>query len=202
MINPEKLIVLVDMDNTLINLSQKFLEKYNARTNEGVKYEDVTDYHFGNCFKQPHLVDEIICSDGFFLDLDPYPNAIKYFNDIQELDVNLILLTQPSRKSDVAIIEKRKWIQRHLPSFELSNVIFTHHKELVDGDIFFDDSPEHLKNWENYRYEYSCRSFYTCKIEHPYNKNTRTDFSFMDIDTAWERFYEVVRNTLHNYSQV
>jgi 5'-nucleotidase len=182
----KKLEVLIDLDNTFVDMTSKFLQEYNEMTNDNLTVDDVFTYDFNAIVKQPDLVQEIVCKEGFFSDLKPFTDAIHYFKKIAKMkNVDTTILTQPSRRAAQAISEKRIWISENLPKFNLSNVIFSHKKHRVTGDVFFDDAPEHLEKWKQRH------GGITCKIEWPYNKSVKTDYTFRK-ETAWQEFYDLI----------
>jgi 5'-nucleotidase len=184
----KKLEVLIDLDNTLVDMTSKFLREYNAITNEGLTVDDVYTYDFHDIVDEPELVQQIICRQGFFSDLEPFTDAIHYLKKISKMKkVDTTILTQPSRKATQAISEKRGWISENLPKFNLGNVIFSHKKHRVTGDVFFDDAPKHLIGWKERQ------GGITCKIEWPYNKHIKTDYTFQK-ETAWRGFYELIKS--------
>jgi len=43
------------------------------------------------------------------------------------------------------------WVERHFPHIGRRNVIQAHRKELVNGDLLFDDGPKNLNNFPGIR---------------------------------------------------
>jgi 5'(3')-deoxyribonucleotidase len=183
-----KKTILIDLDDTLVDFLPGLLKRYNEITGERVSIEDVGDYSFKNALKDPGVAYSIFESPDFFFLLDPMPEGIKYFNKLIEDGHNVIILTQPPRNSDYAIRDKRKWIKKYLPNFDLSNVVFAHKKYMVQGDIFFDDNPEHLIKWKAFN-----PNGLIFKILYPYNSDCKTDYT-LSKQTAWKTFYTVIKN--------
>ena len=58
----------------------------------------------------------------------------------------VFIVTAPWTQAVSCYNEKRKWVEKHLPFFNIDRIIFTKYKYLLDGDIIVDDCPEHLIN--------------------------------------------------------
>jgi len=181
--------ILIDMDNTLVDLTSELIQRYNQRTNnsESLSMRDVVKYNFESFVDRPELIQPIIESEGFFTNLRPYPGALYYFNELCRLGHKIVIVTQPSNKTGRAVDEKESWIKKHIPNYSTREITYTTNKYMIGGDIFFDDSPHHLKAWANRH-----PSGITCKIVFPYNKNVKTDYTF-SVETAWSTFYKTVK---------
>jgi 5'(3')-deoxyribonucleotidase len=104
----------------------------------------------------------------------------------------LVIVTQPPRKADFAIKEKRQWIKDRFPDYDLSNMIFAHRKYLIDGAVLFDDKPSHLQEWK----ENHPRGL-TVTVEYPYNTDASSDMRFYSKASAWKQFYSYVKSLDH-----
>jgi len=183
----KKKTLLIDMDCTLVDMVVYWLKLYNKITGETLKEEDINVYEIQEICKRPDVMNNILAIPRFFYNLEPMPNAIKYFNMLVEDGHEVILATQLPRRSEYAANDKRDWIRKYFPDFDLSNLVFIHKKYLLKGDVLFDDKPQHLIEWKR-----NNKKGKTCKIEFAYNKDCKSDFTFKNKETAWEEFYETV----------
>ena len=182
-----KPILLVDMDQILVDTVPSWIRQYEILSGDKVSTDQLKIYDFGTTVKYPELFHGMIDVPGFFYNLPPIPHAVDYFSQLLGNDrYEVIVLTQPPRRADYAIKEKRDWLQLYFPNIDLTKIIFTHKKHLVRGDLLFDDKPSHLIEWKKYNPEGK-----TATIEYPYNFGTKVDFSF-EKETAWIEFYEVI----------
>jgi len=184
----KKLVLLIDMDSILVDFFPYWLNKYNFITGEVLTEEDVTDYNIQELCKFPEILDYLLELPGFFREVQPISGAVKYFNKLLEDDHEVLIVTQLPRKSDFAANDKRKWIKKYLPNFPLENLIFTHKKYYVRGNIMFDDCPNHIKPWKKKN-----PKGFTAKIKYAYNKDCKTNWTFTDKNKAWSEFYEKVK---------
>jgi len=184
----KKFDILIDMDNTLVNMVPYWLDEYNKITGENVNEDQVTDYELVNCCKHPEYLFKILELPGFFVAPEPMPNSLEYFNKLIEDGHNVIIVTQLPRKSDFAARDKKRWLSKYLPNFDHCNLVFTHNKGLVRGDILFDDSPKHIETWKKRN-----RKGITARISYSYNAFVDTSWVFIKKEKAWKEFYDKIK---------
>lgn len=181
--------LLIDMDCILVDMMPYWLSEYSRRSGENIRMRDMDTYWLRSIVSHPDIIDEILHEEGFFLDKPLMPGAGEYFERlVAEKDFDVVVLTQPPRRADHSVREKRIWMQDRFPEFEHVNMMFGHRKELVRGDLLFDDCPDHLINWK----KVNPRKI-TATITYPYNEDTKTDVRF-DRKEAWKDFYEFVQS--------
>lgn len=125
----DKKIVYVDMDHTLCDFSASYL-KYK---------EDFPQVIY------PHSI------PGFFLGLNPMPDAIEVFEWLgAQSNIDLYILTAPSVRNPASYTEKRQWVEKHLGIDAAYKLIISPNKGLSLGDYLIDDYIEG-KGQENFR---------------------------------------------------
>ena len=119
-------IIHVDMDDTLCD--------YTGQFNRELKRNPARQYPQSR--------------EGFFLELQPLPDAISGVNHLQDLGYNMHFLTAPSYKNAHCYTEKRLWIEKHFGLDICKNLIIAQNKSLVMGDYLIDDRSEGRKQNE------------------------------------------------------
>jgi 5'-nucleotidase len=76
---------------------------------------------------------------GFFLKLEPMPDAIESFNLLKE-EYDMYILTRPSFMNVNCYTEKVQWVWDHLGFDVVKKTILIPDKSLVKGDYLIDDS--------------------------------------------------------------
>lgn len=179
------------MDEILADMLPVWLQKYNELSGENIKVEQIKEWELRKFLKEPKLLDKVLESSGFFRDIPIISGAQEYFQKLLDnKDLDITIVTQPPRKADWAVRDKRWWIFQYFPTFDLCNVIFTHKKHLIRGDLLFDDRTQNLNDWKAAN-PYGI----TATILYPFNKDTKADWRFKK-EKAWESLY----NSIINYN--
>jgi len=169
------MFVLIDMDGTICNILDYWLEEYNKKTGENLKQENITIYGVENICKYPSILFDILNSDGFFLKAKPYDGAIEAINEINQYFTVLICTKVPS-KSKSAYYDKVSWLNKYLPFIPQDNIIsISSYRSLINASFIIDDYPENLK------------CFNGCKIliDRPWNKDCNDQLFDFNRISSW-----------------
>lgn len=79
--------------------------------------------------------------EGFFLALEPLPDAIDIVNRLRS-DFDVYVLTAPSTRNPHSYTEKRLWIEKHFDYEFTKKLIISPNKALLKGDYLVDDYAE------------------------------------------------------------
>jgi len=167
--------ILVDMDNTIADFNEAAIRWF-----EYAKDVDLSDRRvsldeydfFANIFTymgidySKRIIEEMFNWPGFWMSMKPMQFSQEILRTLNRYH-KLYIVTKPWNTSDNCIPEKIKWIKYHLPFFDLDNLIFTSHKELITGDFIIEDSPKYLANT-------ICKK--TIAYNYKYNKNVKSDY--------------------------
>ena len=113
-----KKILYVDMDNVLVDF-QSGIDQFSKQTLD--KYEK--------------RYDEI---PGIFGKMKPMKDAIKSYEELSKSFDTYILSTSPW-ENETALVDKLRWVKKHLGEVAYKRLILTHHKNLNKGDFLIDD---------------------------------------------------------------
>jgi 5'-nucleotidase len=81
--------------------------------------------------------------EGFFLNLEPLPNAISSMKKfLEDEKIEVYILTAPSVMNPMSYMEKRQWVEKHLGMEYCQRLIICPNKGLLKGDILIDDLTE------------------------------------------------------------
>lgn len=139
--------ILCDMDDVVAECTAYWLTLLNRYYGEELRPQDITDWHLWKFCKNAtrEQVYSHLADPGFFLHLEPVPGAIPSLKKLQDAGHEVVFVTACQHGH----ADKRRWIQNHLPGFDLRNVIFAERKELINGDILIDDRIENLEQWKH-----------------------------------------------------
>ncbi|MDP4549772.1 5'(3')-deoxyribonucleotidase [Alkalihalobacillus macyae] len=134
--------LLIDMDSVICNLMSEWHKRYNEDYNDDLSVDKLLcwrseDYVKAECGEKIY---DYLDEPGLFLHLEPLPYAIDVLKRLcNHYDV---LIVTSSRT--YAYTEKELWVEKHLPFIGKRNLIFSHRKEMIRGDLLFDDAPHNL----------------------------------------------------------
>ncbi|NWX11926.1 NT5C protein, partial [Aegotheles bennettii] len=139
--------VLVDMDGVLADFEGAVLRGYRARFPGEPRVELAARRGFSvreqdRCLREDlgAKVASIYESPGFFLELDPIPGALEAVQEMTHMqDTEVFICTSPLRKYEHCIVEKYKWVEKHLGPEFVERIILTRDKTVVSADLLFDD---------------------------------------------------------------
>jgi 5'-nucleotidase len=182
--------ILVDMDCILVDMLPPWIRRYNEVVGTNHTVGEVKNYDVGKVCQNQEVLYEILDEDQFFYNMEPMPGAVEYFQKLMDEGFDMVVVTQPPRRADLAIRDKRRWMKKYFPNFELANMIFCHRKDMIRGDVLFDDKPAHLVDWKHRNYDNL-----TATLDWEYNKDVLVDFRG-SLKDGWKQFYEFVKE--HN----
>lgn len=143
----DKQILYLDLDNTLFNLIETILNRYNIAYNDNLSVKDFVHYDVTRHIKPEckHLFNEFGDEDTF-MHLSPYPgvvDAIEYLNE--KYQVYYASAGHPYTQT-----YRNNLLMKWFPSFKTRQLIMIRDKHLLVGDALVDDSYENLV-YGNYR---------------------------------------------------
>lgn len=174
-----KKVALLDVDGVLA----EFIDPLLYYMNTDLKKEDITKWDFFSIMtpKQRSDASAILHSSIFWRTQPVIPGAIEGVQKIKDADYEVVYTTKPWVRFDKWGHIRRKWLEEHFGAHP-DEVMIGHRKDLLMGDIFIDDNPEHATAFRN-RQHHNVFLF-----DAPYNQNVDgfcnnyRIFSWDDID--------------------
>ena len=178
------MIICVDCDNVLNNLTDKALELYNLRSGNNIKLEDITTYSFYDCLSMKDA-DEIISlfkKKELWDSLSPLPGAQDSLSKLVKAGHTIYIATATNPCN---FEWKVNWLAKYYSFIPESNIIRIVNKSLLRADILIEDNLDNIKNS-------FCNSI--C-LDYPWNRNPHTDYIY-DIRrvTSWYEIEDAVNN--------
>jgi 5'(3')-deoxyribonucleotidase len=180
------LLIAVDIDNCLNNLTEAILEVYNADSGDNLSLSDITAYHIEN-FVKPAYKDNFF---HYFLDREVW-KKIKVQPHCREIIARLfneghriifVTTTEPEN-----LPKKKNWLMRNFPFLNIRKSLFSCPvKQLVKCDILIDDCLGNLTD---------DRGYYSVCLDYPWNKSNLVDYTEPCFTRAndWIGVYEKVK---------
>lgn len=140
----KKLTILVDMDDTLENLSEAWVSYLNGRYGTSVAVSDISSWDISQAF--PILskaeVYGALKETALWEAVKPLPGAVKYLKKLVE-DGNEVFIVTASHPDTVGV-KMNQVLFRYFPFIPYQNVIISSKKQMIAGDILIDDGVHNL----------------------------------------------------------
>lgn len=173
----------VDIDNTIWDLVTPWLNYYNRRHNDDVKYEDVTEYSFFDIIKNITREEMLglLNENEFWSEVKPYPSSYKYLKKLND-EFELYIATSTSYRTPREKFDKLFTFFDFLTEDQLITIS---KKQLLNVDIMIDDCVDCLINGNYTR----------ILIDTPYNRDVadNTLIRVKDLKDAYE-FLQGIKN--------
>lgn len=139
-----KKIIAVDMDDTMVWLMRALMEDHNEKFPEAaLSYEELIAFDESN-FHPRYNKFEYFDTPGTFFNLELMDeHVIKEMRELAE-DYDVLIVTS---SFPLAVADKWRWVEKHLPFIPYKNFIVTSRKDLVKADLLIDDAIHNVKDW-------------------------------------------------------
>lgn len=135
----------IDLDSTLNNLDDKWLELYNKDYNDKLTKDNLTSWNITSIVK-PECGDKIhdyLLQPGFFKNLGMQPNAYEVTKWLSKLfDLYIVTAYHPK-----TCLDKALWVEKYLPQIPVRNIIFCNHKGLIKTNFLIDDGGHNIEDF-------------------------------------------------------
>ena len=164
------------MDEVICDFLGQLCQKFNETYNANLKPDHILEYDLTSFIGEEGK--KIFITRGFFKTLRPFPHAVKVINRLQEEGCQIIIASD-SKSSQVVEEDKLYWVRKHLPFYPTQKVIFTTEKNLLSGDLIFDDSPDVISKFSGTK----------VAMDRPYNRHVG---DYRIYNNNWRDFYKLV----------
>ncbi len=173
--------LIVDMDEVLCDFLGLIISIYNERYDANVTRNDIQDYAM-SAYPELH---EIYKEPNVFRSLQPLPGGRTCIGMLQAEGHEVVIASNNGCCGRIAD-EKYDWIRRNIPYFDLNNVVFGARKDILSGDLIFDDNPEYLLGFNGI----------SVAMDRPYNRHLHYPDVHYRVQN-WVEFIKLVRYISH-----
>jgi 5'(3')-deoxyribonucleotidase len=194
------LTFLIDVDGVIADYTGKFSWAVSIVTGRDIDVKSQqTDWDLEKSPlftpEEGRAASEMMAKSGVAETLVPLPGAVAGVGAIAE-HAKVLFLTSHYRYSKTWVHDRDEWLKEHFGTQLGKQVIHTHHKYAVLGDVFVDDKVSHLEMWHDNMSQARRLHLPVCWSQ-PYNKDC-TKFLRVGI---WEPLITIAwGGTLENVS--
>lgn len=176
----KKLTVLIDMDDTIENLCETWVNYLNEQYKTKANVKDINNWDMLKAF--PSLSSEDLfrplSENSFWSKVKPLPGAVEYIKQIRD-DGHKVFIVTASHPSSVNV-KLNNVLFKYFPYLNYTDVIITSNKQMIKGDILIDDALHNLIGGD----------YKGVLMAAPHNKDY-TGKEFKRVNN-WEEAYNVV----------
>lgn len=178
------MIVVVDIDNVLNNLTEKTIELYNTLSSKNIQMSDIITYNFANCLPQEDAdgITELFKKRELWSSLTPLADSQWGLKTLMNMEYEVYLATATHPENFAWKVE---WIEKYYPFINTHNIIRIVNKSLLKCDVMIDDC---LDNLTGNICERIC-------LDYPWNRDASKDCAY-DILRAysWKDIIDIINN--------
>ncbi len=174
--------ILVDMDDTIEQLLPAWVQGLNEKFDRHVACEDVLSWDVDDAY--PGLTHEQILSvpmePGFWSTVEPVPGAAEALQRLMDAGHEVYIVTAtlleniPEKMNDLLF--------RYFPFLSWNQVIITHDKQMIRGDVLIDDAIHNLEGGQ----------YAKLLMTAPHNKSYDAEANGMIRVNGWDEIEEVI----------
>lgn len=177
-----KLTVLVDMDDTIENLCEEWVDYLNEIHGTTVKHEDIKEWNMTKAFPTipPKEVFAPLYEKTLWERVKPLPGAVEYLKKIIDDGHKVVIVT--SSHPDTVALKLNNVLFKYFPYLSYNDVIITSQKQLIKGDILIDDAPHNLEGGD----------YFKLLFDAPHNQSYPVEENLMARVHNWEEVYYAI----------
>lgn len=148
---PRRPRVLLDVDGVAGDFHLAGRRVIEEVTGRPAPAELATKWNVEKCYEMTPAEEAKVvrrfASSGFCSNIPPFPDAIDGVRALREI-ADVYVVTAPFEVSPTWRNERDQWLARHFGFRAATQVIHTESKFLVKGDVFVDDKPLNVIEWQ------------------------------------------------------
>lgn len=161
------MILCIDVDNLINDLTEKALIMYNSENNKNIQISDLTTYNFYDCLSKEDAegLINLFQRKELWDSLEPLHDSQWGIKTLINQNHEMYLSTSTHHLN---FSWKVDWIQRYFPFINTENIICIHNKGLLKCDVMVDDNLSNLTS-------NICERIV---LDFPWNRSTSKDYAY------------------------
>ena len=178
----EDIIILSDMDDTIENLGDAWINTLNARYGTDVVWQDIRHWDMHLAF--PTLTREqifgILYEKDFWSTVKPKEDAMKYVKKLWDEGYQLYICTS----TDYSHVKEKfdQCLFRYFPYLTWKDTIIAHNKRIIKSDFLIDDGTHNFGGEQ-----------FGLLMDAPHNRNYRCNGNITKVYN-WEEVYYFIKD--------
>lgn len=141
-----KFTILMDMDGVLYPFEDAFNELYVQYGGKPLPFDKWVDFST----MPGKLIGKVWEDPSLFNRSAPYPRSMEMMVALNQMEVDMYIVTRPGRHPEVTVPAKIAWVKKWMPWFDLRNFTTMFPKWLFNADMIVDDHPPIVDKWRKH----------------------------------------------------
>ena len=178
----KQLTILIDMDDTLENLCEAWVNYLNKRFGTAVKHSEITDWDMTLAFPEvPRSeVYRPLREQALWESVVPLPGAAKYVARLIRDGHKVVIVT--ASHPDTVKMKLKTVLFRYFPFLTFEDVVVTTQKHLIKGDVLIDDGPHNFRGG----------TYRGILVNQPHNRSFPAEENGLIRACSWREIYQAV----------
>lgn len=184
-----KLTILVDMDDTIENLCEVWVDYLNETYGTNVSLSDVTQWDMTKVFPMltRNEIFDVLTEDSLWERITPLPGAVECLRKLHDEGYKIVVVTSAS--PETVSLKLNKVLFKYFPFLTYKDVIITSQKQLVKGDVLIDDAPHNLEGGD----------YLKLLFDAPHNQSYDAELNLMTRIYNWDDAYFAINYIANNF---
>ena len=178
--------ILIDIDDTIENLCETWVEWLNRQHGTSVSYNEITEWDMSKFF--PSLTKEQVYAplhNPMLWDfVKPKAGAVEYVKKLMDEGYNAYLCTTTDYRNVRPKFESV--IQRHFPYIKWNQVIIASCKQMINANVLVDDGVHNLENG----------NYIKILVSASHNADYNAENNGMYRADTWEEIYDLIHKLI------
>lgn len=174
--------ILIDIDDTIENLCETWVDWLNKQYGTSVKYNEITEWDMSKFF--PNLTKEQVYeplhNPKLWDYVQPKPGAVEYVKKLIDEGYNVYLCTTTDYRNVRPKFENV--IKKHFPYINWNQVIIASRKQMINADVLVDDGVHNLENG----------NYIKILVSASHNASYDAEVNGMYRVNNWEEIYKLI----------
>ena len=136
--------ILIDMDDVISCYLEDIVKEYNRIYGTNHSIEEITSWEIPSSFE--HGLFSVHKKSDILTTITPKVDSIEYINKWIDEGYDVFIVSDCCNCAN-SYGEKLKWLETHIPKFDLSHFIPCKEKYVISGDVLIDDNLDNLEKW-------------------------------------------------------
>ena len=176
----------IDLDDTINNLVEVWIDRYNKDYSDNLKIEDIETWDIGDYSKIGKNFYNYLGDGETFKNLSVKDGAANIIEKLCEQHEVYIVTANASYNKGVCD-DKVNFIKKFMPFFPIKNIIFINNKSLLNLDILIDDGLHNFEGFKGFKKVVFNRPWNTTNPQPPFYRMYRWDNIIIDKINIWSK---------------